>query len=68
MGASAARHPVGGGVVLNLYSICAYKAGSIAARQLMRHGSAALKFIQHQTLPSTFVMGVTRLAVHMWLN
>jgi hypothetical protein len=31
-------------------------------------GSAALKFTQLQTQPSTFVMGVMRLARHRWQN
>ena len=31
-------------------------------------GSAALKFTQLQTQPSTFLMGWIRLAEHTWLN
>ena len=43
-------------------------AHGMVHRSAPAHGSSALKFTQRQPQPSTFQMGVTRLAVHMWLN
>ena len=63
MGAALERCSVDGGVTL-------YSSPSFGPSQRAGCGSAALKFTQLQTQPSKFLMrdGVTRLAVHTWLN